>query len=200
VTAVEDPVELERRRRIVAEPNSDELRQVYADYWEEVGDHDRAELIRVDLELALAGDEPRSQRLHAHRSALLEPNRARWTAPLRSFARVKLRRGLVADLGGPVEDLLGGWPAPVCDHPIERLSLWSRRVPGMMLGPALARYPAPASIRELELARLPAIEVSELARFTSLCELVLDAATISVVAALAQAAPGLDTLCRPRRR
>jgi uncharacterized protein (TIGR02996 family) len=72
-----DPREIELRRAIVADPDSDELRLVYADYWEESGDPDRAELIRLQIETA-RDEELYSFGLGARERWLVDRHGDRW--------------------------------------------------------------------------------------------------------------------------
>jgi uncharacterized protein (TIGR02996 family) len=83
---------------IVAAPDDDRPRLVYADWLVERGDP-RGELIRVQCELARieATDEgvARVRRLQSRQSALLKAHEAEWTAGLPSTATYLHRRGLV---------------------------------------------------------------------------------------------------------
>ena len=64
---------------IAANPDDDLVRLVYADYLEENGDPDRAELIRVQIELThLPEDDPTWLETDGRRKLLLAANRTRW--------------------------------------------------------------------------------------------------------------------------
>src|SRR5947209_5957927 len=69
---------------IVAAPDDDAPRLIYADFLDENGQHDRAELIRVQCELARAEPwTPRHAELAARAKALLSPaNVEAWAVPL----------------------------------------------------------------------------------------------------------------------
>src|SRR4051812_32708846 len=80
---------------ILDDPDDDVPRLVYADWLDDQGEHDRAEFIRTQLELArLPEDGDRTAELRAREETLLEFNRANWAAPLEPYAYVKaFRRG-----------------------------------------------------------------------------------------------------------
>jgi uncharacterized protein (TIGR02996 family) len=72
-------------RAILANPDDDGLRLVYADWLEEHGDPARAEFIRVQCELArLPGHDPRRYVLEQQQDDLLDDHQRRWekTLPL----------------------------------------------------------------------------------------------------------------------
>src|SRR5262245_10972802 len=69
---------------ILADPEDDAIRLVYADYLEERGEPERAEFIRVQCDLArLDYKDPRRTKLSQREAALLEKYREQWLAPLR---------------------------------------------------------------------------------------------------------------------
>lgn len=74
----------------------DRPRLVYADFLDDSGEPERAELIRVQLALARLGeDDPRRPELSDRQSELLARNRAAWTAHLAGLVvSVDFRRGI----------------------------------------------------------------------------------------------------------
>jgi uncharacterized protein (TIGR02996 family) len=85
-------------QEIIADPDSDVPRLVYADYLEENGNADRAEFIRVQCELAKLGeDDERRFDLEAREQELLQAFGKKWLAPSRAWASVgwEYRRGFV---------------------------------------------------------------------------------------------------------
>jgi uncharacterized protein (TIGR02996 family) len=88
-------------RAIWAEPDDDAPRLVYADWLEENGQPERAEFIRVQIELAsLTRPSPRRQRLLKRQGDLLILYRAEWLVPLCDSALPwQFHRGLVERLG-----------------------------------------------------------------------------------------------------
>jgi uncharacterized protein (TIGR02996 family) len=130
---------------IIADPKDDGIRLIYADYLEDNGDEERAEFIRVQLEMA---------RLHTCECApslyvmpgcatcqLVEPIRRRqrdlldrhgidWLAGLPgplAFTSARMRRGLVAAVSLPLALWLEHGPALVKAHPLEGIELSDRR-------------------------------------------------------------------------
>src|SRR5438552_4090698 len=74
-------------RPILAEPDADGPRLVYADWLEEQGQTERAEFIRVQCARAkLPADDPRSATLREREKVLLEQHRLEWSAPLSGLA------------------------------------------------------------------------------------------------------------------
>jgi uncharacterized protein (TIGR02996 family) len=89
-------------RAIIDNPDDDLPRLVYADYLDERGDHERAEFIRVQCELAkLPPDDPRARRLRNREQELLAEHRRReWAGPLTEFAdHFEYRRGFIEGVG-----------------------------------------------------------------------------------------------------
>jgi uncharacterized protein (TIGR02996 family) len=66
---------------ILAQPEDENLRLVYADWLEERG-NPRAEFIRVQCALAHDQPEPRKAELQVHELQLLKKYRRKWDAPL----------------------------------------------------------------------------------------------------------------------
>ena len=84
-------------RAVLAAPDDDAPRLVYADWLDEHGDPARAEFIRVQIELARPGpDRARRYQLLVAERRLLRENRAAWTAWLPRWAHRDLfRRGFL---------------------------------------------------------------------------------------------------------
>src|SRR5437016_3328785 len=132
---------------IVAEPQDDATRLVFADWLEEQGDADRAGFIRAQVERArLAEDDPRQPELARREGELLARRGAEWLAelpePLRREA--EFRRGFVARVRCTAGEFLDGLAALARSVPLEELALT-----GLEAEPAEGR---PTARR---LARLP---------------------------------------------
>jgi uncharacterized protein (TIGR02996 family) len=84
---------------ILADPDDDHLRLVYADWLEEHGNADRAEFIRVQIELARSPPEaPSRHELLRREKELLETHRAAWLKelpPMPSGTKLEFQRGFV---------------------------------------------------------------------------------------------------------
>jgi uncharacterized protein (TIGR02996 family) len=80
---------------IIDRPDDDMLRLVFADWLEEHGDGDRAEFIRVQIELAnLPAGAPRAKELTIREQELLSVHRNAWLDPLQAMvAYAEFRRG-----------------------------------------------------------------------------------------------------------
>jgi uncharacterized protein (TIGR02996 family) len=148
---------------IVANPDDDTPRLVYADWLDENGDPDRAEFIRAQIELhRLAADSPRYAELLARQRLLLEANKEAWEAGLPKAPGIgwwRWSRGFVS--GVRISS------AKACrDHgatlfaatPIQELELGgqvtARTLPGILASPWLA------SLRRLAVFRLSLGEAS----------------------------------------
>src|SRR4051794_38085416 len=89
------PADADFLRLILADPDADGPRLVYADWLDEQGQSSRAEFIRVQCALAaLPPDDPRVVALAARADVLLEQHRVAWSGPLAGLAtRWDFRRG-----------------------------------------------------------------------------------------------------------
>jgi uncharacterized protein (TIGR02996 family) len=68
---------------IIANPDDDTVRLVYADFLEENGEAERAEFIRLQVELARGVKKPAQRKaLERRERGLLAKNKSRWVAPL----------------------------------------------------------------------------------------------------------------------
>jgi uncharacterized protein (TIGR02996 family) len=92
------------------EPFDDVRRLILADWLEEHGDPDRAELVRLQLALSdLWGDEPEAIEREVRRDRLLRANAERWLGPARQwYCHADLERGFVR---------LQATPRQLLDHP-----------------------------------------------------------------------------------
>jgi uncharacterized protein (TIGR02996 family) len=108
-------------RAICERPDDDAVRLVYADWLDDHGDADRAELIRVQVALARAGpDGPDRPALAERERHVLRSNRKRWLAEGPSWAaRGELVRGfLVPRLKERVEKFVKRDPATLFPFPL----------------------------------------------------------------------------------
>jgi uncharacterized protein (TIGR02996 family) len=85
---------------IIETPDDDTPRLVYADWLEEHGDAERAEFIRVQVQLAcLPEEDPRRPALKLRERALLSRHEATWAGPFRGRVESwKFRRGFVEQI------------------------------------------------------------------------------------------------------
>src|SRR5947208_1880557 len=87
----------------ISENPGDAPRLVYADWLEEHGQPERAELIRVQCRLpGLPEDHPQRAELEAREQGLLEARQDEWLGPLGRWAiRWTFRRGFLAEVTVP---------------------------------------------------------------------------------------------------
>jgi uncharacterized protein (TIGR02996 family) len=107
---------------IIAAPDDDSPRLAYADYLDEQGRPDRAEFIRIQIDLArLPKGDGRRTALAARERALLEEYAAEWAGPLpRVVLRWEFERGFVAGVEMPVKGF-SQLPAIFAEAPLVRL-------------------------------------------------------------------------------
>jgi uncharacterized protein (TIGR02996 family) len=132
---------------IIARPEDDLPRLVYADYLDETGDPDRAEFIRVQCELARRGpSDPTRAGLQARSEQLLRANRQRWVVPgLRGVQ--SFRRGFVEAVRTSAESLLAAAGALFRTTPVRELRVQNAD----HSFDALARLPGLDRIESLDL-------------------------------------------------
>src|SRR5262249_32317307 len=118
---------------IVANPDDDAPRLIFADWLEEQGDGDRAEFIRVQVERArLPGWDARQVRLRLRERDLLDRHGRNWREELPLVKGVgwgEFRRGFVATAAFSTFGVLGA-NASACwaTTPLESISIrWPRR-------------------------------------------------------------------------
>src|SRR5262249_35542652 len=141
------------RRAILDTPEDDTPRLIYADWLEENGQPQRAQLIRVQCALApLGADDPRRGALEAEERALLAAHRGDWLAELPSWAapeQATFARGFVRWMTLTENRLLNRAEQLFAVTPLEGVRL--RRVT-RSLAP-LAGSPHLARLRSLDLTR-----------------------------------------------
>lgn len=124
---------------IIANPDDDAPRLVYADWLSENGDPARAEFIRVQIELAKLEDqgEERGEALRAREKELLDENWDRWIREVPPFLRsvhgleeqserITYHRGFVEDVVVPLSSLARykkAWQQAMDNNPIRFLDI-----------------------------------------------------------------------------
>lgn len=137
---------------ILANPADDAPRLAYADWLKENGQPARADLIRVQCELARREeDAPGQQKRRQREKALLKKHAAEWNANLPEWVRVggRFRRGFVAAVVTDLETFLKHGGAVVKVTPLEGLEMNSSI--GDKGAKALAKCPHAAGLTELRL-------------------------------------------------
>jgi uncharacterized protein (TIGR02996 family) len=137
---------------ILADPDADAPRLVYADWLEERGDAHRAEFIRVLCAFArLPPDGPRAA-LFERAAELLSYHHREWIAPLvwRGNICWVFRRGFIDEVSLEARHFLAAADALYRRHPVQCLRLsQGARFP---LGPALAACPHLRHVAALDLS------------------------------------------------
>jgi uncharacterized protein (TIGR02996 family) len=111
---------------IAESPDDDAVRLVYSDWLEEHGQTDRAEFVRVQIELARGkASKARRERLRKRERELLAAHELEWVGPLRSAVRrAAFVRGFVERVSVHVEQLKRA--APLLESvPVRHLTLTS---------------------------------------------------------------------------
>ena len=95
-------------RAIIENPDDDALRLVFADWLEERGENDRAEFIRVQIELArLPEGDRRRRRLEEREEELLSRNEEEWVGPIRDrVVSWVFHRGFITEVTVTVQEYL----------------------------------------------------------------------------------------------
>ncbi len=109
-------------------PDDDTPRLVYADWLQEHEQPDRAEFIRIQVQLAgLDQTDPRRASLEDRENELLRTHEAEWLGAMPSaITGWKFERGFVAELAGPTSAFVGTDTGGVFEqHPVSRLRLAS---------------------------------------------------------------------------
>src|SRR5262245_13568791 len=130
---------------ILADPDADAPRLVFADWLQENGRPERAEFIRLQIELAnLDVTEPRYFRLRRREQELLNAHRAEWLRPFGDGDAIlfTFRRGFVhsalfssaSEFPDRADELLRQFPLRAVHQRVERLAIIQR-----FIGPALER-------------------------------------------------------------
>jgi uncharacterized protein (TIGR02996 family) len=120
-------------KAILAEPDDDTLRLVFADWLEEHGQPERAEFIRVQCALAAApSSDPRREDLAAREKALLCRHYQEWAQPLHAVTPtchvLSFARGFPATLAMRLDDFLEHAPQLFASAPLQGLRLQVERI------------------------------------------------------------------------
>jgi uncharacterized protein (TIGR02996 family) len=143
-------------RAICDEPDDDALRLVYADWLEDHGQAERAELIRVQC--ALAADDPPPDRagLERRERELLRDFGAEWAAPIRHLvSSYEYRRGFIDEAHVEARTFAESHEELLTRAPLRRLHLtWGEEPPHerARLVPRLLASPRLRHLRALDLA------------------------------------------------
>jgi uncharacterized protein (TIGR02996 family) len=114
---------------IIAHPEDDTPRLIYADWLEDNGQPERAEFIRLQLELAKPADDGQSdpvrgQELQAREQQLLREHQKEWVRPLEGLVEsCWFRRGFIEDIHVQAEDFLAGAGAIFASAPVQHADL-----------------------------------------------------------------------------
>ena len=139
---------------VIAAPADDTPRLVFADWFEENGQPERAEFIRVQVERArLPAGDVRHGELLARELRLLARGGRAWAAGIPTLEVVRFRRGFVESVGAFADVLADNAEELFRKHPIRELRVTGTENPGD--GERLARRP--------ELARVEHIRVDDFA-------------------------------------
>jgi uncharacterized protein (TIGR02996 family) len=161
--------------QILANPDEDDPRLVYADWLEEHGDTDRAAFIRAQVRLAhfdWRAIPPGVERFHGEQAALQRQvddlwrrHKEEWLAELPSYLRrlARFHRGFVEELYGPPRKLPGVSARFWDRHPIRALTIQDG--PGefarVLALPQLGRVRKLSLLNELGEEDLPALASAE---------------------------------------
>ena len=111
--------------RVRERPEDDAPRLITADWFDDIGEHDRAEFIRLQLAIAKLeyGTAPRTQ-LKKREEQLLFVHRQEWAAPFKEYATaVEFRRGFIEEVTLPARTFLKQWPNISALAPIRNVNL-----------------------------------------------------------------------------
>jgi uncharacterized protein (TIGR02996 family) len=132
---------------VLAHPEDDGVRLIYADHLISTGDP-RGELIAVQVKLATTPPRQRKQ-LVARETALLRAHRRTWTKEASQVAkRWEIRRGFVAKVEATCQAFASDGAALMAREPVEELVLSAPTTPGLL---ALAGAAHVARLRAIEL-------------------------------------------------
>jgi uncharacterized protein (TIGR02996 family) len=142
---------------VLARPDDDTPRLVYADFLDDHGDSDRAAFIRLQVEAARGPLPPRKRTAMAR---LEEANRAAWLAPFDAACAgvpitAEFRRGFVERIVGEA-DLPGRFPEVAAVCPVRHVEFNTQNDRADPTPAArMAACPQLARVRRLELRRFP---------------------------------------------
>ena len=109
-------------KAVLASPDDDLPRLVYADWLEENGDPARAEFIRAQIELAnLPDHDPRYRQLEDREHELLSEHEEVWFPERNGLTEWEWRRGFVDEITAEHEQLMTNEPDAWADHPVTRV-------------------------------------------------------------------------------
>src|SRR5258708_33120374 len=113
-------------RMIRDKQDDDGPRLVFADWLEEQGDADRAEFIRIQIELSRTDTaQPRWLELTEREQELQRRHRQMWLNPFGNWVwEARFRRGMVEALEISAQSFLQHWPALLDRLPIRDLRLY----------------------------------------------------------------------------
>jgi len=95
-------------RAVAAAPDDDTPRLVYADWLDDQGRHERAEFIRLQVELARAPDHPRRAELETRQAQLLAAHEQSWAPDSELALFFEWRRGFVAGIHPAARGVFNG--------------------------------------------------------------------------------------------
>jgi uncharacterized protein (TIGR02996 family) len=128
---------------VIAQPNEDAPRLIYADWLEEHGQPARAEFIRVQIACAqLPADHPQVGELEHRSQLLLERHQDEWAEPVRAWATgFKFQRGFIGKIIIEAKRFLDLTPEMLAQAPIRHVDLLDVAgcLPRIGLCPLLAR-------------------------------------------------------------
>jgi uncharacterized protein (TIGR02996 family) len=149
------------RAAICANPDDLDVRRVFADWLEDAGQLERAELIRVQCELdGLAGDHPRRPALEMREEELLVAREKEWQAEVPAWVRkyARFRCGFVTEVKCGVRGFVTKAGALLKRSPVTdfRLGEVGKQVAD------LAACPHLAAVRDLRLVEADSASLTEL--------------------------------------
>jgi len=142
-------------RAIVAAPDDNTLRLVYADWLQETGDEPRAEFVRAQVELATPDlDADRAAALRRREKALLGAHGAVWREPFRAEHAPAFTRGFVSSVALSGAEVLEHGGAFFDAAPVTRLSLRGAEEDAELVA-RVGRCAALGRVRELDVYNAP---------------------------------------------
>jgi uncharacterized protein (TIGR02996 family) len=148
---------------ILADPEDDGPRLIYSDWLEDNGQAERAEFIRLQMELTrLDPSDARLKAMRAREKSLWAAHRDTWLQSLPPDLRkrdIRFHKGFLEELVGPPKVWLEHCESLFAQHPIYRLRL--RGTVGRKEAGAVAVVPQLARVRRLVLAGCRLVEPSK---------------------------------------
>jgi uncharacterized protein (TIGR02996 family) len=138
---------------IIAHPDDDAPRLIFADWLEEHGNPERAEFIRVQIELArVREDDPRGNVLRARENELLDAFGMRWCLSLTGEGVMTFRRGFVEGVEASGEWSVNNGEWVFDQYPIREMRI---RYMNPSQVAVLTEWPQLRRLRELDLGGSP---------------------------------------------